>query len=75
MNWKAIGKHVFLSPIYAFVVAGLGCIVYGICLIVYGFFLWLFSEWFNFLIAIGVVWAFALVSYILYKADPGFFYD
>lgn len=75
MNWKKIGKHVFLSPLYGVVIAGALGMVYVFWLAISSFSVWLFTDWFNIFIAIGIVWAFSIVTYVIDKIDPALFYD
>lgn len=75
LNWKKIGKHIFLSPLYSIGIAAALGLGYFLWLAISSFAVWLFSDWFNFLIAIGAIWAFALVTYIIDKIDSDLLFD
>lgn len=68
MNWKKIGKHIFLAPLYAFVIAAFGGMIYALGMMLSEVFIFILSDWVNPFIAIGVVWGIAIVTYLMYKA-------
>lgn len=68
MNLKAIGRHIFLSPLYISIIALLGCLIFAIGFALYTFVVFtFFSGWINFLWVLGCAWAFAIALYLFEK--------
>lgn len=69
MILKKIGKHIFLLPAYAVLAAIIGFVIYGVWSAIEAFAGWLFSDWFNVLIAFGSLWACAVIAYLINKGE------